>query len=128
MAVAYVEEGGAPMAVPGRRHVPPGAPAGLAERELFAVDAYLRAFDSAVEAVDVEQRRVALRRTAFYPGGGGQPSDVGTLRWDGGGAAVTRSAKVRLTGPKARARARAATAVTVTGTGDRVLPDGRLHG
>lgn len=93
MAVAYVEEGGAPMAVPGRPHVPQGAPAGLAERELFAVDAYLRAFDSPVEAVDAEQRRMALRRTAFYPGGGGQPHDLGTVRWDGGSAQVTRVAR-----------------------------------
>jgi misacylated tRNA(Ala) deacylase len=62
------------MAVPGRPGgVPEGAPAELAERELFSVDAYLRQFDAAVEEVDREQGRVALRRTAFYPGGGGQP-------------------------------------------------------
>lgn len=80
------------MAVPGRR-VPAGAPADLAGTELFAVDAYLRSFDAQVAEVDAEHRRVALRRTAFYPGGGGQPYDVGTLRWDGSGpdgAAVTR--------------------------------------
>ncbi len=31
---------------------------------------------------------VELDRTAFYPLGGGQPSDTGTLRWEGGEAPV----------------------------------------
>jgi misacylated tRNA(Ala) deacylase len=70
--------------------VPDNAPADLAGTELFAVDAYLREFDATVEEVDHGQRRVALRRTAFYPGGGGQPHDVGTLQWADGAAAVTR--------------------------------------
>ncbi|HET6627276.1 MAG TPA: alanyl-tRNA editing protein [Nocardioidaceae bacterium] len=77
------------MAVPGRE-APAGAPAGLAETELFAVDAYLRDFDARVEQVDREQHRVALRRTAFYPGGGGQPYDLGTVRWGDGEAGVVR--------------------------------------
>ncbi len=80
------------MAVPGRR-IPDGAPAGLAETELFAVDAYLRDFESVVDEVDHEQRRVALRRTAFYPGGGGQPHDHGVLRWDDGRAQVRRTSR-----------------------------------
>ncbi|HET7328313.1 MAG TPA: alanyl-tRNA editing protein [Nocardioidaceae bacterium] len=67
-----------------------GAPPELAGSELFAVDAYLRSFDADVVEVDREQGRVALRRTAFYPGGGGQPHDLGVLRWDGGQAPVTR--------------------------------------
>jgi misacylated tRNA(Ala) deacylase len=46
---------------------------------LFLRDAYLRAFDATVTAVDVEGSRVALDRTAFYPTGGGQPHDTGTL-------------------------------------------------
>jgi len=46
---------------------------------LFLRDAYLRAFDGTVTAVDTEGRRVALDRTAFYPTGGGQPHDGGTL-------------------------------------------------
>lgn len=77
------------MAVPGRK-APVGAPADLAESELFSVDAYLRSFEAAVEAVDPEQGRVALRRTSFYPGGGGQPHDLGVLRWAGTAADVTR--------------------------------------
>jgi len=77
------------MAVPGRA-APDGAPADLAASELFAVDAYLREFDAEVVALDREAGRVALRRTAFYPGGGGQPHDLGVLRWSDGEAAVTR--------------------------------------
>jgi len=57
---------------------------------LYAIDAYLRRFDATVVDVDREQGRVALGRSAFYPGGGGQPHDVGVLRWDGAEAAVTR--------------------------------------
>jgi len=50
---------------------------------LYLRDAYLREFDATVTAVDGD--RVALDRTAFYPTGGGQPHDTGTL----GGARVT---------------------------------------
>jgi len=77
------------MAVPGHR-VPAGAPPALADSELFAVDAYLRDFEADVVEVDREQGRVALRRTAFFPGGGGQPHDVGRLRWSEAAAPVTR--------------------------------------
>jgi misacylated tRNA(Ala) deacylase len=45
----------------------------------YQTDSYLREFDATVAAVDVEGKRVALDRTAFYPGGGGQPCDLGTL-------------------------------------------------
>ena len=44
---------------------------------LYHTDAYLKEFDSVVTAV--EGHAVALDRTAFYPGGGGQPNDEGTL-------------------------------------------------
>jgi len=44
---------------------------------LYQTDAYCREFDANVIAV--EGNAVALDRTAFYPGGGGQPHDVGTL-------------------------------------------------
>jgi misacylated tRNA(Ala) deacylase len=46
---------------------------------LYQTDSYLHEFDAAVVAVDAEAGRVALDRTAFYPGGGGQPGDLGTL-------------------------------------------------
>ena len=50
------------MGVPGN---PP--PPGLADTELFAVDAYRTEFDATVTEVDREGGRVALARTAFYP-------------------------------------------------------------
>lgn len=46
---------------------------------LYLRDSYLRSFSATVIAVDAEQGRVALDRTAFYPTGGGQPHDTGTL-------------------------------------------------
>jgi len=44
---------------------------------LYQTDSYLREFLARVTAV--EGQAVALDRTAFYPGGGGQPCDLGTL-------------------------------------------------
>ncbi len=52
--------------------------AGMSEL-LAQSDAYLREFDAVVSEADPAQRAVALERTAFYPGGGGQPHDLGTL-------------------------------------------------
>jgi misacylated tRNA(Ala) deacylase len=58
---------------------------------LYQTDGYVQAFDAAVTAT--EGQAVALDRTAFYPGGGGQPHDVGTLTWDGGSARVVKVKK-----------------------------------
>jgi len=46
---------------------------------LYQIDSYLRVFEAEITAVDVENRTVTLDRSAFYPGGGGQPNDTGTL-------------------------------------------------
>ena len=61
----------------------------MATELLYATDAYLKTFEADVVEVDEAGSRVALRRTAFYPGGGGQPNDAGVLGWDGGRADVT---------------------------------------
>jgi misacylated tRNA(Ala) deacylase len=45
--------------------------------ELFLRDSYVKEFDARVEKL--ARREVILDRTAFYPGGGGQPPDKGTL-------------------------------------------------
>jgi misacylated tRNA(Ala) deacylase len=45
--------------------------------ELFSGDSYIREFEARV--VKLEGREVMLDRTAFYPGGGGQPADKGSL-------------------------------------------------
>ncbi|MGB4325425.1 MAG: alanine--tRNA ligase-related protein, partial [Candidatus Nanopelagicales bacterium] len=42
----------------------------------------LRDWDATVLAVDPELG-IVLDRSAFYPGGGGQPPDHGVLLWDG---------------------------------------------
>jgi misacylated tRNA(Ala) deacylase len=47
---------------------------------LFRDDSYIRDCDATVIRVDGES--VVLDRTAFYPMGGGQPGDTGTLSWD----------------------------------------------
>jgi len=48
---------------------------------LYYQDAYCQEFDAKITAVETQEgkTRVTLDRTAFYPGGGGQPNDIGTL-------------------------------------------------
>lgn len=46
---------------------------------LYQLDSYIKEFTAQVTAVDADQRAVYLDRTAFYPGGGGQPYDTGAL-------------------------------------------------
>lgn len=49
----------------------------MATEELFRDDGYLKQCDATV--VSVEDRRVVVDRTVFYPEGGGQPGDSGTM-------------------------------------------------
>src|SRR5688572_32453823 len=46
---------------------------------LYQTDAYLKEFEATITAVDPATRAVILDRSAFYPGGGGQPCDHGSL-------------------------------------------------
>lgn len=46
---------------------------------IYQTDSYIREFDARVVSVLPAERAVILDRTAFYPGGGGQPCDLGTL-------------------------------------------------
>jgi misacylated tRNA(Ala) deacylase len=50
---------------------------------LYHTDAYLQEFDANITAVLTEDRAVVLDRTAFYPGGGGQPCDFGSINVNG---------------------------------------------
>jgi misacylated tRNA(Ala) deacylase len=50
---------------------------------MYQNDSYLQAFEARVDAVDAAARAVVLDRSAFYPGGGGQPCDLGTLTIEG---------------------------------------------
>ena len=71
----------------------PGIPEDLASwasgfpptRRLFHEDPYLRRFRARV--LGVRGRAVVLDQTAFYPRGGGQDADTGTLKLPGGGEA-----------------------------------------
>ena len=54
--------------------------------ELFREDSYLKECDATVVAID--DGALILDRTVFYPLGGGQPGDAGTISWDGGSATV----------------------------------------
>lgn len=46
---------------------------------LYQTDSYLQSFEARVIALDETSRAALLDRTAFYPGGGGQPYDTGLL-------------------------------------------------
>ena len=80
---------------------------------LYHIDAYLKEFDAVVAAV--EGQAVALDRTAFYPAGGGQPHDTGTLT---DGTRTWRVTKVRKAGAD----------VWHELEGEPPAPGARLHG
>jgi misacylated tRNA(Ala) deacylase len=61
---------------------------------LYQTDSFLQAFDASVISIDQENQAVILDRTAFYPGGGGQPADSGKLLLDGKEFAVKRARKI----------------------------------
>jgi misacylated tRNA(Ala) deacylase len=46
---------------------------------LFQTDSYLQDFSGIVTRTVPDENAIVLDRTAFYPGGGGQPSDIGEL-------------------------------------------------
>jgi misacylated tRNA(Ala) deacylase len=46
---------------------------------IYQTDAYLKEFSATITSVDVETRAIVLDQSAFYPGGGGQPCDFGSL-------------------------------------------------
>ena len=60
----------------------------MATDQLYQRDAFLKEFTATVTAV--EDNLVSLDKTAFYPGGGGQPCDVGKLSFSGQAANVTK--------------------------------------
>ncbi len=46
---------------------------------LYQLDSYLKEFTATISGIDDENHAVILERSAFYPGGGGQPCDLGVL-------------------------------------------------
>jgi len=59
---------------------------------LFREDAYARECPARVMAV-TDQGGIVLDRTVFYPTGGGQPGDSGTLIWPGGETRIDTAVK-----------------------------------
>jgi misacylated tRNA(Ala) deacylase len=55
-------------------------------KELFRKDSYLKECDADVTAV--EGQAVAVDRTVFYPLGGGQPGDTGSITWPAGNVRI----------------------------------------
>lgn len=53
---------------------------------------YIKEFDAKV--VKKKDNYVVLDKSAFYPLGGGQPSDTGVLKWSGGESRVDRKSVV----------------------------------
>lgn len=60
---------------------------------LYQADSYLREFQATVN--QRVEGGVVLDRTAFYPGGGGQPNDTGVLLAGGAALTVTRVARAQ---------------------------------
>ena len=46
---------------------------------IYQTDSYCQTFTATITAVDENSHALLLDRTAFYPGGGGQPYDLGVL-------------------------------------------------
>lgn len=62
---------------------------------LYLDDSYIRTFEAIVTAIDNQSRAIILDRTAFYPGGGGQPADTGTIEFEGGIIPVRNAKKTK---------------------------------
>ena len=62
------------------------------EHAVYRADAYCEELAATVTA-HTEEGGVVLDRTIFYPQGGGQPGDAGTLSWDGGLLTIATTVK-----------------------------------
>ncbi|MEX0310720.1 MAG: alanyl-tRNA editing protein [Tateyamaria sp.] len=61
-------------------------------QDLFREDAYARDAEATVVG-HTPEGGIVLDASIFYPTGGGQPGDSGTLEWDGGGLSIATSVK-----------------------------------
>ncbi len=61
---------------------------------LYLFDSYLHTFEASIVAVDEENSGLILDRTAFYPGGGGQPADFGTISYHNNIYPIKRTRKL----------------------------------
>ncbi len=61
--------------------------------ELFSSDSYIKTFEAVVAEIDQEEKSVVLGKTAFFPGGGGQPCDLGVLNQGDNSYEVVKTAR-----------------------------------
>ena len=98
--------------------------------QLFRDDAYLRNTDAVVKASD--GGALELDRTVFYPMGGGQPGDTGSIEWDGGRATIVdtrygEGGSIRHIAEEGSVLPAVGTAVTATIDWDRRYLHMRMH-
>ncbi len=58
---------------------------------LYQTDSYVKEFDASVTGINEEVHAIQLDKTCFYPGGGGQPYDLGSLIANGADLGFTRA-------------------------------------
>jgi misacylated tRNA(Ala) deacylase len=58
---------------------------------LYQTDSYMKEFQAEVVSVVAEKHAIILDQTAFYPGGGGQVPDQGTIQFNGKSAKLVRA-------------------------------------
>ena len=75
----------------------------MSTQRLDLADASLREWDAVVLASG--EGGIVLDRSAFYPGGGGQPPDHGVLLWGGVQTRIVGARRRRRPAPGARTRA-----------------------
>ena len=58
---------------------------------LYQLDSYQKEFDAQISAKNEEAHAIQMDKTCFYPGGGGQPFDIGALTSNGIDLGFTRA-------------------------------------
>jgi len=61
--------------------------------KLYLTDSYLKEFEAKVISLNESEGLVELDKTAFYPTGGGQPSDTGVIEFNGKSYSVSDVSK-----------------------------------
>jgi len=62
---------------------------------IYLDDSYIHTFNAMITDLDLENNGIALDKTAFFPGGGGQQADSGSLTVNGITYAIKRARKIR---------------------------------
>jgi misacylated tRNA(Ala) deacylase len=61
---------------------------------LYQTDSYIQAFSAKIVDIDQENHAFVLDKTAFYPGGGGQPYDTGIIQLGNTAYPIKRARKI----------------------------------